>query len=93
MKISIRLPDGRAISARLEEGGAAVVVPTCPSCGADAARVRGLGVTHHDHDTYYARARGLCCTQVIGTMETTVDTLFGIEEDERVLLHGRCRVY
>ena len=92
MKISIRLPDGTAVPARLEEGGGAVVVPTCPSCGADAARVRGLGVTHHDHDAYYAAARALCCGEVIGTMEAKVDTIFGIDEDERVL-RGRCRVY
>lgn len=93
MKIIIRLPGGDVLPARLEDGGSAVVVASCPSCGADAARVRGLGVTHHDHDTYYAAARALCCGETIGTMETRVDTIFGIDEDERVLLRGRCRVY
>jgi hypothetical protein len=65
----------------------------CPSCGAPAPIiVRGLGVDSHDHDTYQARARHLGCDAVIGALRTKVDTIFGIEEDERVLA-GPWRVY
>jgi len=55
-------------------------------------KVRGNGIQRRTHDTYFARAVALCCDKEIGTLETRVDTIFGIEEDERVT-SGPWRVY
>ena len=64
----------------------------CPLCHCKTLKVRGLGIRERGHDTYTADAQTICCGKPIGKLVVTVDTLFGIEEDERVL-HGRCRVY
>jgi len=55
-------------------------------------KVAGSGIKHTSRDTYFADAIALCCRRKIGTIETQVDTVFGIEEDERVL-NGPWRVY
>lgn len=71
----------------------------CPACGENLADddsklfVRGTGITGHDNNTYYADAIALCCKKPVGQLRATVDTIFGIEEDEAVLEHSRCRVY
>lgn len=44
------------------------------------------------HDRYTGDAECCRCRQKVGPMEVVVSTLFGLEEDERVL-QGRCRVY
>lgn len=67
-------------------------IDRCPRCDVAPCKVGGTGITHHNHDTYFAGAVALCCRERIGTIETTVDTLFGIDEDNAVL-HGRPRVY
>lgn len=64
----------------------------CPCCRAVPFRVAGEGQEREGHDTYAARARCIDCDKHVGTVHARVDTIFGIEEDERVL-HGRCRVY
>lgn len=60
----------------------------CPAIEADGAplplKVGGTGIKHHNHDTFFADAVALCCKKKIGTIETKVSTLFGIEEDEAV---------
>ncbi|TMQ11961.1 MAG: hypothetical protein E6J90_33075 [Deltaproteobacteria bacterium] len=91
MTVVIVDADGKQHVARIAETGAYVTIAACPSCHAAQPQIRGTGITHHDHDTYYARAVARCCSAAL-RMETRVDTIFGIEEDERVL-HGRPRVY
>lgn len=44
------------------------------------------------HDTYTSNASCFDCDAPVGRLVVTVDTIFGIEEDEAVL-HGRPRVY
>lgn len=94
MKISIHTPTGAAIPALLPyETAPHVTIAKCPACEQVGAEVRGTGVRHHDHDTYYAeRSVAMCCGAELGQMRAKVDTVFGIEEDIAVL-NGRCRVY
>jgi len=92
MKIAF-VHDEKRHTAKLPYDGAAhVEIEACPACREAPAKVAGEGVSHHDHDTYYAPARTLCCG-ARGELRTTVSTVFGIEEDEAVLLRGRARVY
>lgn len=63
----------------------------CPECGQEEWKVQG-GETTRGHDTYSAPARCVLCGERVGTLVVKMDTLFGLEEDERVL-HGRARVY
>jgi hypothetical protein len=77
------------------DGASYVVVegPSCP-CSPEspfhAAGVRGSMVKGHDTCTSDAGCIG--CKVVTGKLVVTVSTIFGIEEDERVLSE-RCRVY
>lgn len=100
MRISIVLNNGTRVAAKHPDGTGFVLIPKCPNpkCNAAPCRVMGDGRVRHDHDTYYVRAIALCCTDQtqivdIGEMQTKVETFFGIEEDEAVLVHGRARVY
>lgn len=94
---SIRIHhDDRVYACRLPFDGADHVViegAPCPHCGLSPWTARGKGIAAHDYDTYYADAKTRCCGARVGQMRTKVSTLFGIEEDEAVLLRGRCRVY
>ena len=93
MIITVRGPDWIR-KARLPYPGAEFVhmKGPCPSCGhAGLVRVRGSGQTT-TYDCHLSRAVALCCGQRIGELRVQVSTVFGIEEDQRVLL-GRCRVY
>lgn len=76
------------------EGAAYVVVEgACPHCKAEPFNAAGVqGTLTRGHDTYTADAGCVGCKVVTGKLIITVNTLFGIEEDERVL-NGRCRVY
>lgn len=82
---------GHRHAATIAECGEYVTIPVCPACGSLAPAVRGTGITHHDHDTYYARGLARCCGVEV-CMETKVDTIFGIDEDQR-MLNSRYRVY
>lgn len=65
----------------------------CPECKTNPARVSGRkGTMTHDHDTYKSEAGCYDCQAPMGTITVKVATLFGIEEDEAVLM-GRWRVY
>ncbi len=65
----------------------------CPHCNEPDLKVAGVkGTMVRGHDTYTADAGCIMCNTVLGKLIVTVNTLFGIEEDERVL-NGRCRVY
>ncbi len=64
----------------------------CPACGRAldivGKRPRVVGDRHYESDAYCVR-----CHAEIGVVRAYPDTLFGIEEDEAVLVHGRARVY
>jgi hypothetical protein len=65
----------------------------CPHCKATPFKVAGGGMQPSaDDQAYEATARALCCGKGVGTLRAEMNTLFGVEEDERVL-NGRCRVY
>jgi hypothetical protein len=53
-----------------------------------------FGTAKHaeEHDTWAARAYCRACKQSVGTIRVKIKTIFGVEEDERVL-NGRWRVY
>jgi hypothetical protein len=93
------------VELHLTDGGSVVVPPSdvgfdrvlvytdCPSCKSSSPiEVRGRGITRHDHDTCYAVAEHIKCGASIGELRVKVSTIFGIEEDRRVL-NERCRVY
>ncbi len=95
MKITIVLDDGTRHKAnRPHSESTYVTIPhACPACAKAApVRISGTGIEHTSRDTYFAGAVALCCKKWIGTIETKVDTMFGIEEDERVT-NGPWKVY
>ncbi len=92
MKIKVITLDDQSFDATLPYDGAAfVTIERCPLCGVADCNVVGRETTH-THDVYQAEAKALCCEKRIGRIEVKVDTVFGIEEDERVL-GGPWRVY
>lgn len=92
MRIRLKLKDGSARKARPGEQKS-LVDGACPSCGAEPFYVAGDGARPSADDrAYECTAYCLACKARVGTVRAEVDTLFGVEEDERVL-HGRCRVY
>lgn len=94
VKVSVVDIHGKRHSARRPEYDADhVLIDACPRCRVAPCPVRGTGITHHNRDTYFAPATAICCGESIGTLEAKVETLFGIDEDEAVLVHGRARVY
>jgi len=92
MKIFLVTDAGdRAIVAPDNVTSAAECEGDCPACF-KPLRVVGKG-RRVVNDRYYA-ADGHCaaCLSHVGEIQAHPDTLFGIEEDERVL-NGRARVY
>ena len=95
MRVTLALLDGTVVRVPTPMPGTdrAVAPCACPACGAPAPiEVRGRGIGRHDHDTHYAQAEHVQCGALVGELRATVDTLFGIDEDRRVL-NGRPRVY
>jgi len=94
MKITVTTSGG-VFKARLPYDGAGYVVVSgleCPECNAEGGlRVRGPSPVT-DHDTMRSRAVCADCDQGVGHITVKFNTIFGIEEDKRVL-NGRCRVY
>ncbi len=95
MKISLHTGDERKLEARQPYAGAdhVLVDAACPAAGcAPPLKVGGSGRRIESHDTYAADAFCMCCGARVGTLRVVCSTIFGVEEDERVL-NGRCRVY
>lgn len=98
MKITLTDRDGRVLVAKQpHEHADRVIVEAgaCAKCKLAPLVVRGLGMTidpEASHDTYRADAVCCGCDAPAGVLRVKVSTIFGIEEDERVL-NGRCRVY
>ena len=95
MIVTLTTRDGDVLPAEAVPGGAtATVQATCPACATRPMQVHGRGMVRDpesQRDTY--RATAACvCGEPAGVLRVQIETLFGIDEDERVL-HGRCRVY
>lgn len=69
-----------------------LVEGACPGCKVEPFRIHGHGTERFDRDTVRAGTRCMNCKDPVGWCYTKVSTIFGLEEDERVL-HGRARVY
>jgi hypothetical protein len=91
--ITLTLSTGEATRSLVESdnGRFAETDLKCPTCARDL-RVRGE-MTGHDFDTYRSTAFCFDCGAQVGALVAKVSTIFGIEEDRAVLLHGRARVY
>lgn len=93
MKITLH-SNGRTLHAQLPHATAdhvSVDGSTCPHCN-ENLKARGNGDVSHDFDTYYASAYCIYCGGAVGQLQTKVNTIFGIDEDNAVL-NGRARVY
>lgn len=96
MKITVEIIGGEKRSAK-PQGDHVVVSGSCPHCEAEPFdakpfNVRGKGITKTDRDSYYADGYCLKCDERVGMIRVKVDTIFGVEEDERVL-NGPWKVY
>ena len=98
MQITLTDGEGRKLVAKQpHENADRVIVENgaCPKCKLAPLVCRGRGMTidpNASHDTYRADATCCGCDAPVGVLRVKVSTIFGIEEDERVL-NGRCRVY
>jgi len=72
----------------------AVLEPkACRACKATPLFVRGRGKRIGGRDYYEATACCERCGEQVGTIRAFVQTIFGLEEDERVIHGSRCRSY
>ena len=70
-----------------------VVDMPCPHCKVMPLKVRGRGSPARGHDFYKnTDAITLCCGKSVDWIRAKLDTIFGLEEDERVL-NGPWKVY
>lgn len=64
----------------------------CPGCERTPFLVKGHGAQRHGERTLRAGVRCVDCGDPVGYVYARIGTIFGLEEDERVL-NGRARVY
>lgn len=97
MKITLHLRrelGGDVYSVTAEAGApTATAAGACPVCRTEPFLISGCGMRRGAIDEYHADAVSHCCGTEVGLIVAKVATLFGIEEDEAVLIHGRARVY
>lgn len=92
--ITVKVGDDVYKVTREAEGLRAFIGVGCPKCKAKGPTyIGGKGMHIASHDTYQSEGFALCCMAPLGTITAVVSTLFGLEEDEAVLLRGRARVY
>jgi hypothetical protein len=93
--IAIKDLDGKVIPIKdIREGAPSIETKNvCNGCKNSLTVMGDKTKMTHDHDTYRAPAHCCSCGVHVGTITVKVSTIFGIEEDDRVLNHGRCRVY
>ena len=86
--------DGTPHPARIASPSAtfATVETACPHCEHDPLRASGHGVCVDGHAAYTADAFCFDCGKRVGTLRVQVSTIFGIEEEERVM-SGPWKVY
>ena len=65
----------------------------CPFCKAPAPLAVHAKHSTKGHDTVRGQGFTGCCDHAIGEIVVKLDTIFGLEEDEAMLVHGRPRVY
>ena len=94
MKVYLEIEGVRHAASLPYNGADCVEVDVrCPVCMQEGPiRVVGDGIADRTHDEYRAHARHRGCGKHVGRLIAHVSTIFGIEEDERVL-NGRPRVY
>lgn len=93
MRITLITPEGIEMEAvRPYEDAGFVRIAACPTCEAPGASIRADKSSWRDEETLEGEAYCLECQKLCGTLRVTIGTIFGLEEDRRVL-HGRCRVY
>ena len=95
MKQTVTLLSGAVHPVRVEPSTHAFVDIAYPACSAPApVRVQGKDMHIGSDDRHYqATGFAVCCGGHIGTLRAFPSTIFGLHEDEAVLLHGRARVY
>jgi hypothetical protein len=89
--VTLTIDDGAAYKCKPPYPTAPFADVTGWTCKCGSSRVQGRDM-HHDHDTHYATAHCAECGARVGRLAAKVDTIFGIDEDDRVL-NGRPRVY
>lgn len=68
-------------------------IEKCPFCHATPLQVAGFkGPEVVRLNTHYSAAGCKDCRKHLGTLKVVSESLFGEEEDKRIL-HGRCRIY
>ncbi len=65
----------------------------CPGCGTVPFKVVGTCIEDHGENGSLAGGVSVCCRQNVGYLRAEPETIFGKEEDDAVLMHGRARVY
>lgn len=93
---SVRLVanNGESFPLKTNDGAPTATVKTeCPSCATSPLEVSGRGMHIGARDEYHADAVAKCCGADVGRIVVRVSTMFGLEEDHAVLVHGRPRVY
>ena len=97
MKITLQFTGKTYHVTKPEPGAPSATVPgaTCPKCKAHPLQVQaaGRGIYETTYDTYVADAVCEDCGEPVGTLRVKMPTIFGIEEDERVILQSGCKVY
>ena len=91
MRAWLTTSEGKRIKLKIPPPDSPAATAEIP-CACGSFLVNGLGASIEDRDTYVADAVCYDCRAARGKMRVVVDTIFGIEEDERVL-NGRARVY
>ena len=92
MKITLVDPDNSKHECALPYAHATYVTAKDWKCECGSDGVQSPEKRIAGHDEYVGAARCVDCKAPAGTLRVKVSTIFGIEEDERVL-NGRCRVY
>lgn len=97
MKITLHTTDAQRLKMREPYVKAAYVEgregTACPHCKASPIRARSNEhIVVHDREVH-GSAYCMNCEETVGKLVVKMNTLFGLEEDRRVMIHGRCRVY
>lgn len=93
MEVRLVTPTGASFRVALPLPGAKAADVVDWACRCGGTMVSGTGRHIAGRDTYKADAVCAKCGDTVGTLLAKVETLFGLEEDEAVLLYGRARVY
>lgn len=100
MKISLLPAEGgrrRKLSQPFEGCTHVTLDEECPACGKTfdgGVRIQGAKQRISEDDrAYESDAYAMCCQQYVGVLRVETDTLFGVREDEAVLVHSRVKIY